>query len=312
MLAVVSGPSAGVLHLVSVDQHSAERSTATGRSSADLARLAAHTVPAGRTALREPSSEWEAAGKIWSADGDGATLQWNAENGVVRVCDNDQDGASAYAEVSGAENGVNISFFADGYLHCDRRDVPVGDGVIYVLKVCLVMEGSTHRDGERTDCNQVNSDEWPDTPVPVPYTPDPRCEELSGGSREFCENPPEIIEEWDGEQQGNIDTTVPSVPDPPSGPPPGVIDDYRDGAVPELPEGVSQPLATIERGVAWVGLGGCVVGFMIVGARMAIKHRQGEVEDHLTGLAWVVIASIVVGSSLVVGLLGLIIDVNIL
>lgn len=71
-------------------------------------------------------------------------------------------------------------------------------------------------------------------------------------------------------------------------------------------------MATIERGVAWVGLGGCVVGFMIVGARMAIKHRQGEVEDHLTGLAWVVIASIVVGSSLVVGLLGLIIDVNIL
>lgn len=47
--------------------------------------------------------------------------------------------------------------------------------------------------------------------------------------------------------------------------------------------------------VSWIVTGLCVAGVLIVGGRMAVMHRRGEGGDHAAGLAWVVVACIVIG-----------------
>jgi hypothetical protein len=62
------------------------------------------------------------------------------------------------------------------------------------------------------------------------------------------------------------------------------------------------------RWLLWLALGACVLGFMLVGGNMALKHKRGEAGAHAAGFSWVLIACGTAGSGLVVALISLLID----
>lgn len=64
-------------------------------------------------------------------------------------------------------------------------------------------------------------------------------------------------------------------------------------------------LQTIIGYAAWIATGVCIIGLIVVGARMAISHRRGD-SEHMGALGGVVAACIVIGSasSVVGSLLG--------
>jgi hypothetical protein len=72
-------------------------------------------------------------------------------------------------------------------------------------------------------------------------------------------------------------------------------------AVLEHGEGVPPPgaegIVTIVQWVAWVVLAVCVVGVLLVGARMAVAHRRGEGAGYATELGFVLGAAVLVSSA---------------
>ncbi|MEV4440923.1 hypothetical protein AB0K09_18275 [Streptomyces sp. NPDC049577] len=56
-------------------------------------------------------------------------------------------------------------------------------------------------------------------------------------------------------------------------------------------------LDTILKWVAWVVCGLCVAGLLFVAGRMAVMHNRGEGGQHMTGLAYVLGACVLVGSA---------------
>jgi len=48
--------------------------------------------------------------------------------------------------------------------------------------------------------------------------------------------------------------------------------------------------------VSWVVCALCVTGVMLVAGRMALHHRQGIGGEHMSGLAWVLAACILVAA----------------
>ena len=68
----------------------------------------------------------------------------------------------------------------------------------------------------------------------------------------------------------------------------------------------SGKLDTLLQWTAWTVTGVCVAGVLFVAGRMAIQHQRGEGGQHLSGLAYVLAACILVGtaSSVVGALIG--------
>ncbi|MGQ4487709.1 hypothetical protein LRE75_16675 [Streptomyces sp. 372A] len=62
------------------------------------------------------------------------------------------------------------------------------------------------------------------------------------------------------------------------------------------PPGASK-LKSILGWVAWIVLGLCVMGVLVVAGRMAISHQRGQGGEHATGLAYVLGACILVGAA---------------
>ncbi|MGW1807161.1 hypothetical protein [Streptomyces sp. NPDC002078] len=78
------------------------------------------------------------------------------------------------------------------------------------------------------------------------------------------------------------------------------VPDPGTGKTPPHPEG----LTTILQWLAWIVCAACVAGLLIVAGRMAVMHQRGEGGQHMTGLAYVLGACILVGSaSAIVGAL---------
>jgi hypothetical protein len=71
-----------------------------------------------------------------------------------------------------------------------------------------------------------------------------------------------------------------------------VVDPGR-GLAPPGAEGI----ITIVQWVAWTVLAVCVLGVLLVGARMALAHRRGEGAEHAVGLAYVLGGAVLVGSA---------------
>ncbi|MFI9311124.1 hypothetical protein [Streptomyces triculaminicus] len=59
----------------------------------------------------------------------------------------------------------------------------------------------------------------------------------------------------------------------------------------------TEGLTTILSWVAWVVCGLCVAGLLFVAGRMAVMHNRGEGGQHMTGLAYVLGACVIVGSA---------------
>lgn len=71
-------------------------------------------------------------------------------------------------------------------------------------------------------------------------------------------------------------------------------------AVPDPGTGIQPPgtqgIVTALGYVAWVVCALCVAGVLMVAGRMAIHHRQGIGGEHMSGLAWVLGACILVAA----------------
>jgi hypothetical protein len=64
-----------------------------------------------------------------------------------------------------------------------------------------------------------------------------------------------------------------------------------------VPPPGAEGIATLVQWVAWTVLALCVVGVLMISARMALAHRRGDVAEHATGLALVLGAAVLVGSA---------------
>ncbi len=70
------------------------------------------------------------------------------------------------------------------------------------------------------------------------------------------------------------------------------------------PTSVTTGLDTILGWVAWIVCATCVAGILMVAGRMALMHNRGEGGQHMTGIAYVLGACVLVGAaSAVVGAL---------
>ncbi|RFU22990.1 hypothetical protein [Geodermatophilus marinus] len=69
--------------------------------------------------------------------------------------------------------------------------------------------------------------------------------------------------------------------------------DPGTGIAPPGAEGV----VTIVSWVAWTVLALCVLGVLLVGARMALAHRRGDGAEHAVSLGYVLGAAVLVGSA---------------
>jgi hypothetical protein len=76
----------------------------------------------------------------------------------------------------------------------------------------------------------------------------------------------------------------------------GVLAGPPDPGTGSPPPG-SGKLLTALGWLAWVVSGLCVAGVMGVAARMALVHHRGEGGQHAAGLAWVMLACVLLGSA---------------
>jgi hypothetical protein len=72
--------------------------------------------------------------------------------------------------------------------------------------------------------------------------------------------------------------------------------DIPDPGEPATPPGSEKILAGL-RWMKWAGYLTCVGAFIGLGVNMAIHHRRGEGGRHLTGMSWVFLGVIFIGSS---------------
>lgn len=78
-------------------------------------------------------------------------------------------------------------------------------------------------------------------------------------------------------------------------------------AAPAPRDGVPVPVATAPPGAdkidkvlgwgLWVAIAVAVGGVLVVAGKMAISHRRGEGGEHASGLGWVLVACILMGSA---------------
>lgn len=74
---------------------------------------------------------------------------------------------------------------------------------------------------------------------------------------------------------------------------------------PSLPGNAEQAINTVLGWVKYIGLAACVAGLFLVAARMAVSHRHGGGGEHMTGLAYVAGALIIIGAAAaIIGALG--------
>ena len=72
-------------------------------------------------------------------------------------------------------------------------------------------------------------------------------------------------------------------------------------AIPDPGTGTAPPgsekLLLLLRWAAWIALGLCVLGVMLIGAMMALAYRRGEAGEAASKLGWVFAGAIVIGSA---------------
>jgi hypothetical protein len=76
----------------------------------------------------------------------------------------------------------------------------------------------------------------------------------------------------------------------------GIVADVPNPGTGTQPPGTGG-LVTILGWVAWGACALCVAGLVIVAGKMAINHERGVAGQHATGLAWVMLACVVVGAA---------------
>ncbi|MEO3826550.1 hypothetical protein [Actinomadura sp. B10D3] len=298
---------------------SLERSAAFGRVTA--------------VGLAAPSPvDWdEKDEELNTVDGDpGADLQWDKKTGRVRVCDREEDGHLARGVVS-AGGRVLIGkkeLRAAGKGHCNEAKIPnYKPGKKYSFTVCL-RRSDDHPDGY---CNMSDNKKWPtaererDHCLKVWQKTYQRGDEgegptvkCVGGVDEYCRDFAGTGNalNWEDKCVKDLKKKLEKkILAPPKGKrkPDKYFITHRPDA--EMPRGnakkvdkVTEPVGPVLGWLVWSALGGCVLGFIVVGGRMAIRHRRGEFGGLAGELGWVFFACVIAGSGFAVVLISLLVD----
>ncbi|MEO3828173.1 hypothetical protein [Actinomadura sp. B10D3] len=262
----------------------------------------------------------------------GGDLQWSGSD-RVRVCDRKEDGHLARGTVSVGGKVVlgGRALRAGQGGSCNEAKIPNYDPKKnYKLQVCLRRDDSSP-DGYCNWTYTKKSPKWPDAARPTDnyclkvwqetyqrgdqgLGPTIKC---VGGVDEYCRD---FVSHGNifGLEDKCVERTkkdLAKVLKPPKGKrkPDKYFITHRPDA--ELPRGnakkvdkVTEPVGPVLGWLVWSALGGCVLGFIVVGGQMAIKHRRGEFGAHATGLGWVVVACVIVGSGFAIALISLLVD----
>lgn len=289
----------------------------------EAVRLQGRVTTAGFAALKS-SVDWKKTKDISTVDTDpGGKLQWDLKTGRIRVCDHNTDGHLVRGMVSVDGHAVKLSVL--GHLKDFARAGEAGkcrEGAIpdydptkeYEVKVCLAAS-DTAPNGY---CNTSNTDEWPKADHKNNYCWGLKTDQAKidcvGGVQEFCHQWQHISGGQMFPDQCVKDHTKkksPAALKPPDWDEPALTD--RPDA--KLPRGhadgvsrVAQPLNPLLRWLVWTALGACVLGFVMVGGNMALKHRRGEGGAHAAELGWVMIACVVAGSGLAIAFIALLLN----
>ncbi|MEU8302856.1 hypothetical protein AB0C84_04780 [Actinomadura sp. NPDC048955] len=300
-----------------------ERSQPVDPLAAGQVRLAVDAFPAGRVpgrvatvglaALGAPV-DWDKTDDIETIDTDpGGKLQFDPETGRIRVCDHNSDGhlARGYALVDGEEV---VSVRAGEKGKCDEAQIPNYKRTTepkYQLKVCL-RRSDSDPDGY---CNTSNTAQWPKEDKKNDSCWDLKTDQEKidcvGGVEEYCNQwqhtsgmfPKQCIKDHSDKQTKVLKPPVGRKPD---------INARPDAA---LPRGhakgvgaITEPVEPLLRWLLWTALTACVLGFILIGGNMALKHKRGEFGAHAVGLGWVMIACVMAGSGLAIAFISLLVD----
>jgi hypothetical protein len=271
----------------------------------------AQYATAGTAAFMAPPDDeegWDGTKILKTIDArPGGELRWDAKYGRIRAYDHEEDGQLVRGFVY-YKGKVVASVRAAGASASDVDRIPGYDKKKkYRLKVCLntpddlgycnfIDVPTTKWEPERQedDCHKMDSDE--------------EKIECFGGVTEYCHDQtetdamfPEFCED-DHKPEENKKVKAPVGRAPNTEPvtlPRGHADGVGD---------VTATVGTLLRWLLWFVLGACVMGFMLVGGNMALKHRRGEAGAHASGLGWVLIACVLAGSGLAMGFISLLFD----
>lgn len=286
-------------------------SNAVASPAVAAARAPGRAPVAGLAALRAP--DWGDIDPMKTVDkAPGGSFKWDPKTKSVQVCDTEPDGhlVRGYVIVNG-NKVVNLRAGADGKCYEERVE-DFDPQEPYIFRICLASSDEAP-DGY---CNFSTAQTWPKTERSEGYCEDlPSGEEkieCVGGVDEYCSLAWEVdamFPKYCKEKYGEQEET--KVLKPPTGRKPDI--NARPDA--DLPAGhaagadhVAEPVRPLLRWLVWGVLGGCILGFFLVGGNMALKHKRSEAGAHAAELSWVAIAVVVAGSGLAVAFLSLLID----
>ncbi|MEO3823060.1 hypothetical protein [Actinomadura sp. B10D3] len=231
----------------------------------------------------------------------GGSFKWDPKTGRVEVCDIEPDGhlvrgrVTLNGEVVRATDGKPLQIRAGENDKCYVKGIKnYKRSKKYGFEICLALSDE-HEDGH---CNTSNSRQWPE----VDIEDEGYCHHRS--SKE------ERLKCAGGEKKRES-----QILEPPKAP--KKSDKYFLTHKPDsaLPRGhakgttkVAETAGILLRWLTWFAAGGCVLGLIMVGGMMAIKHKRGEFGAHATGMGWVLIACVVVGSGFALAFIALLVD----
>ncbi|WP_089310428.1 hypothetical protein [Actinomadura mexicana] len=299
------------------------RPQAAGPLAAGPVRLAVEVLPAaqapgrmrsvGHAALGAPV-DWGKTEDIETIDTDpGGKLQFDPATGRIRACDHNNDGhlVRGYAIVDGQEV---IDVRAAGKGKCDEAEIPgykrTADAK-YQFKVCL-RRSDSDPDGY---CNTSDSGQWPKEDKKNDSCWDLKTDQEKidcvGGPEEYCDQwqhssgmfPKECKKEHSDKKTTALKPPTGRKPDINARPDASLPHGHAKGV-----SGVTEPVEPMLRWLIWTALAACVLGFILVGGTMALKHRRGEFGAHAVGLGWVMVACVMAGSGLAIAFVSLLLD----
>ena len=262
------------------------------QSSGSRTQVPSSVITAGLVAQPLPpdkgTPDWESAKEIKTIDpAPGGKMQWDPRTGRIRVGDLEEDGHDVRGYVY--RGGVVVAQVRRGgkghYREAAIRGYKPGDNATYDFRVCLKKKG-----GHDGYCNTTSTSRQ--------FKPDKEtdnCSSLPEEAEKYCnKGKKDKSKSGPGELYS---TGRPNIPAPPAGKAPAV-NDKPDNLLPEghannRPAAIDESAGKVLGWLTWTVYGACVVGFFLVGARMAIHHKRGEASEHGVSLAWVAIACLV-------------------
>jgi hypothetical protein len=234
--------------------------------------------------------DWDDAKTMHTVARDpGGTFKFDRKTGRVQVCDREEDGHFVRGTVTvGGDEVVNLRAGENGKCYEDATPaVCKSKGKVRCkFEICLDF-GEEWKEGH---CNTSNNREWPKVDRDEGY-----CH-----GRSSAEERTDCVGE---EEKAESAALKPPVGRTPNTAPITLPRGHADGV-----GDVTAPVGTLLRWLLWFVLGACVMGFMLVGGNMALKHKRGEAGAHASGLGWVLIACVLAGSGLAMGFISLLFD----